>query len=227
MKIVKLEAENFKKLRAVEIAPSGAVVEIRGANEAGKTSVLDSIAAALGGEKLCPAQPIRRGADRARVAVELDDGLVVERRWGAQKLLDGLVGRLSFDPLAFLRIGAAAPSTWPSSITTPTPPVANAGDIYIDARDRDWIAIVRDVARAIGFAWRIDDKLGAVVVSPLVPRDQLAAMAMPAIIEGSDPVDDEDLPRLAKVVAGQAYDFADAMLAERERRSPTASAEAP
>ncbi len=122
MKIVKLEAENFKRLRAVEITPAGAIVEIRGANGAGKTSVLDSIAAAIGGEKLCPAQPVRRGATRARVEVELDDGMVVERRWTAgggsklevrskeglkysspQKLLDGLVGRLTFDPLAFQR----------------------------------------------------------------------------------------------------------------------------
>ncbi|HEY6005345.1 MAG TPA: AAA family ATPase [Anaeromyxobacter sp.] len=122
MRIVRLEAENFKKLVAVEIAPEGGVVEIRGANGAGKSSVLDSIAAAIGGEKLCPAQPIRRGAKGARVEVELDEDLVIERRWTAaggsrlevrskdglkhsspQKLLDGLVGKLTFDPLAFLR----------------------------------------------------------------------------------------------------------------------------
>jgi DNA repair exonuclease SbcCD ATPase subunit len=122
MRIVKLEAENVKRLRAVSITPDGAVVRIQGANGAGKSSVLDSIAYALGGEKLCPAKPIRRGQDRARVVVELDEDLVVERRWSEggsklevrtknglkhpspQKLLDGLVGRLSFDPLAFLRL---------------------------------------------------------------------------------------------------------------------------
>lgn len=123
MRIVKLEAENFKRLKAVEIRPDGTIVEIRGMNGAGKTSVLDAIAAAIGGEKLCPAQPVRRGADRARVSVELDEDLVVERRWTAgggsrlevrskdgtvthrspQKLLDALVGRLTFDPLAFMR----------------------------------------------------------------------------------------------------------------------------
>lgn len=122
MRIVKLEAENVKRLRAISITPDGAVVRIQGANGAGKSSVLDSIAYALGGEKLCPAKPIRRGQDRARVVVELDEDLVVERRWSEggsklevrtknglkhpspQKLLDGLVGRLSFDPLAFLRL---------------------------------------------------------------------------------------------------------------------------
>ena len=120
-RIVKLEAENVKRLRAVTITPDGAVVTIRGDNGAGKTSVLDSIEYALAGEKSHPAEPIRRGAEKARIVLETDDGLVVERRWTAkgtylevrtkdgakysspQKLLDGLVGRLSFDPLAFLR----------------------------------------------------------------------------------------------------------------------------
>lgn len=122
MRIIKLEAENVKRLRAVSITPEGAVVRIQGQNGAGKSSVLDSIAYALGGEKLCPAEPIRRGAESGRVAVEMDEDLVVERRFtrtgsrlevrskdgltyrSPQKLLDGLVGRLSFDPLAFLRL---------------------------------------------------------------------------------------------------------------------------
>lgn len=40
MKIIKLTAENVKKLRAVEITPTGDLVEITGRNGAGKTSVL-------------------------------------------------------------------------------------------------------------------------------------------------------------------------------------------
>lgn len=121
MKIIELQAENFKKLRAVHITPEGAVVTIGGDNGAGKTSCLDAIAAAIGGEKLCPAVPIRTGAASARVQVDLGD-LIVERRWTAndrstvvvkskegakygspQTMLDGLVGRLSFDPLAFMK----------------------------------------------------------------------------------------------------------------------------
>jgi DNA repair exonuclease SbcCD ATPase subunit len=120
-RIVKLEAENVKRLRAVSITPEGSVVTIRGENGQGKTSVLDAIEYALAGEKTHPAEPIRRGAEKARVLLETDDGLVVERRWTAkgtylevrtkdgakysspQKMLDGLVGRLSFDPLAFMR----------------------------------------------------------------------------------------------------------------------------
>ena len=122
MKIVKLESENVKRLRAVSIEPDGSLVILKGANGAGKTSVLDSIAYTLGGERLCPAEPIRRGAKKARAQVTLDNGLVIERRWttggstltvrGAdgvalgspQKVLDKLTGRLSFDPLAFMRM---------------------------------------------------------------------------------------------------------------------------
>lgn len=119
MKIVRLIAENFKKLRAVEITPTGEIVEVVGKNGAGKSSVLDSIWAALGGAKHIQAVPIRRGADRARVRLDLGE-LIVERRFtesgstlsvenaeGArykspQAMLDALLGALSFDPLAFV-----------------------------------------------------------------------------------------------------------------------------
>ena len=60
MKINLLKAENIKRLVAVEIQANGEpVVVIRGRNGAGKSSVLDSIAFALGGKNLQPAEPIR------------------------------------------------------------------------------------------------------------------------------------------------------------------------
>lgn len=124
MKITKLEVSNFKRVKAVSIEPDGRpIVQVRGRNGQGKSSCLDAIAAALGGEKLAPKEPVRRGSDGAVVRVELDDGTVVERRWTAaggstlklmskeglqynkpQTRLDDLIGRLSFDPLAFLRL---------------------------------------------------------------------------------------------------------------------------
>lgn len=121
MKIVQLKAENIKKLRAVEITPDGNVVKISGRNAQGKTSTLDSIWWALGGEKAIQGHPIRDGEDKARITLDLGD-IVVERRFtqkgstltvsnkdGAkfsspQKMLDDLVGRLTFDPLAFMRM---------------------------------------------------------------------------------------------------------------------------
>ena len=49
MKIVSLQAENFKRLKAVEIKPDGSTVVITGKNAQGKSSILDSIFAAVGG----------------------------------------------------------------------------------------------------------------------------------------------------------------------------------
>ncbi len=121
LRIVRLEAENVKRLVAVEITPEGNLVVVGGKNGAGKSSVLDSIAMALGGKDLVPALPLRKGADHGHVEVELNDGVIARRTFTAagggsltlsnkegavfrspQALLDRLLGRLSFDPLAFV-----------------------------------------------------------------------------------------------------------------------------
>ncbi len=123
-RVVRLVAESVKRIRAVDITPTGSVVTIRGNNAQGKSSVLDSILYALGGKGVAPPKVIREGQTEARIVLELED-LVVERRWTAndksylevrskdgakysspQALLDRLVGDMSFDPLAFLRLAA-------------------------------------------------------------------------------------------------------------------------
>lgn len=125
LRIVALTAENVKKLRAVEIHPTGDVVTISGRNGAGKTSVLDSIWWALAGTSHIQAQPIRKGANKARIRLDMGE-LIVERKFsesgstlsvetaeGAkysspQKMLDALLGALSFDPLDFARMDPRA-----------------------------------------------------------------------------------------------------------------------
>ncbi len=127
MRIISLTAENVKRLRAVDITPDGHVQVITGKNGAGKTSVLDAIWLALGGGPAAKGtvRPIRDGETKASVRLDLGD-LVVTRTWtesgttlkvesadGAkfsspQKMLDDLVGRLSFDPLAFTQLPAKA-----------------------------------------------------------------------------------------------------------------------
>lgn len=120
MKVVRLQAENLKRLVAVDITPDGAIVQITGKNGAGKSSVLDSIWYALGGERAIPGEPVRKGEKKARVTLDLGD-LIVERRFteagttlsvtnaeglkysSPQKVLDKLCGRLTFDPLEFSR----------------------------------------------------------------------------------------------------------------------------
>ena len=138
MKIIKLTAENVKRLVAVEIEPTGNLVEITGANGAGKSSVLDAIWWALAGQRSHQPEPIRTGQEKALIELDLGEMTVrrtftrrkkkggeefvtttlhVETAEGAryqspQELLDGLIERVSFDPLAFARMdGANASAT--------------------------------------------------------------------------------------------------------------------
>lgn len=121
MKIIQLQAENFKKLKAVEIKPQGNIVEITGKCEQGKTTVLDAIKAALCGEKFD--EPVRKGEEKGKVVVDLGDKIVtrtftaaggslkVESKDGAkypspQAMLDKLVGKIAFNPLEFAKADA-------------------------------------------------------------------------------------------------------------------------
>lgn len=81
VKISALEAENVKRIRAValEPSPSGLTV-IGGNNNQGKTSILDTIAWALGGDRYRPSNPTRDGsAIPPRIKITLSNGLIVER----------------------------------------------------------------------------------------------------------------------------------------------------
>jgi hypothetical protein len=128
MRIVGLQVENIKRLIAVEINPHSDVVVISGKNAQGKSSVLDAIWWALEGASNIQSVPIRRGANEARIRLDLGEiivtrrfkkdakgevttGVVVESAKGArftgpQKMLDELIGSLSMDPVAFDRLGA-------------------------------------------------------------------------------------------------------------------------
>jgi hypothetical protein len=118
VKISSLELENVKRVRAVRIEPtSDGLTVIGGRNNQGKTSVLDAIAWALGGNKRKPVNPNRDGAATpARLRVELDNGIVVERRGrtgalhvtdesgrkAGQALLDEFVSQLALDLPRFM-----------------------------------------------------------------------------------------------------------------------------
>jgi len=79
MRIVGLHSENVKRIVAVDIVPTGAVTTIGGKNKAGKTSVLDAISMALGGERLMPPEPIRKGESEGIVRLDLGDYVVVRK----------------------------------------------------------------------------------------------------------------------------------------------------
>ncbi len=125
MKIIQFRAENVKRLRAVEITPSGDVIIVGGKNRAGKTSVLDAIMMALGGARTMCETPIRKGTKQAEIEIDLGE-LVVKRvitKKGTtlkvtgkdgkalaspQAVLDKLSGTLTFDPLEFTRLSPKA-----------------------------------------------------------------------------------------------------------------------
>lgn len=119
--VVELRAENVKRLRAITVRPDGSTVLIGGRNAQGKSSTLDAIEMALGGGKSIPLEPVRHGARKARIVLDLGD-IVVERTFSAkgsalevrgkdgvpkaspQKLLDSLCSKVAFDPLEFSRM---------------------------------------------------------------------------------------------------------------------------
>jgi hypothetical protein len=118
----------------VDITPNEgeSTVVIAGRNAQGKSSVLDAIWAALAGKDGAVSRPIRDGERKAHVTVDLGD-LLVTRKWSGartelvvttgqadgiparlnspQKVLDELLGRLSFDPLSFATMDAAKQRT--------------------------------------------------------------------------------------------------------------------
>lgn len=119
IKINKLEIENVKRVKAarVELAANGLTV-IGGRNNQGKTSVLDAITWALGGDKYRPSQPHREDSVLPPyIHVVLSNGLVVERKGknsdlkvtdpdgqkGGQQLLNEFVEQLALDLPRFMQ----------------------------------------------------------------------------------------------------------------------------
>lgn len=92
VKIDCLDVENVKRIKAVALEPTKeGLTAIGGRNGQGKTSVLDSIAWALGGDRMRPDSPKREGsAGDPYVKVELSNGIVVERKGkgSALKVID-------------------------------------------------------------------------------------------------------------------------------------------
>jgi DNA repair exonuclease SbcCD ATPase subunit len=130
MKIHALRGENTMRMKIFDLTfdKKGGLVIVTGKNGEGKTSLINSFVLALGGSKTEIAKltqkPIREGADKAWVEVDVGD-YTVRRSWysndrdsltvtgkkgekfgSPQKMLDAIIGDLSFDPLAFTRMKA-------------------------------------------------------------------------------------------------------------------------
>lgn len=122
VKINSLELENVKRIKAVQLEPgANGLTVIGGKNNQGKTSVLDAIAWALGGNKFRPSDPQRDGSlVPPHLKVTLSNGIVVERRGknsdlkvtdpagnlAGQALLDSFISAFALDLPKFLNANA-------------------------------------------------------------------------------------------------------------------------
>jgi hypothetical protein len=149
--ITRLQAEQFKRITAIDIRPgtSAGIVAIRGRNAQGKSSTLDAIMAALGGKAVMPTKPVRKGEEEGAIRLELDNGSVILRRFtvdgkgdsieitnaegfkapSPQRMLDSLYSSVAFDPLAFTRLDADKQFTVVRGLVTL--------DVDIDALEKD------------------------------------------------------------------------------------------
>lgn len=116
--ISKFEIENVKRVKVVKVKPDATGLTILGGdNGQGKTSVLDAIAYALGGEKYRPSKFSREGSvNPGTIKIVMSNGLVVERKGknaalkvtdpsgqkAGQTLLDSFVSTLALDLPKFL-----------------------------------------------------------------------------------------------------------------------------
>ena len=118
IKINKLEIENVKRVKAVKLEPSAnGLTIVGGNNNQGKTSVLDAIAWALGGDTYRPSQPSREGSvTPPYLHLVLSNGLIVERKGknsdlkvidpkgekAGQQLLNSFIEKLALDLPKFM-----------------------------------------------------------------------------------------------------------------------------
>lgn len=124
--VIGLEVDSYARIRTAHLVPSPVgLVPVRGKNKAGKSSLIGSMIAALGGKKDAVELPITEGQHAASVVMDLGE-IVVKRRWtrdsaGAavaslvveaadgsrlakpQDVLDSLRGHFA-DPVAFIEM---------------------------------------------------------------------------------------------------------------------------
>lgn len=119
VKITQFEAENIKRVKSVQITPTvNGLTVIGGQNNQGKTTVLDAIAWALGGDRYRPSNAERDGSVLPpHLRVELSNGLIVERTGknsdlkvtdatghrAGQQLLNTFVEQLAIDLPKFMQ----------------------------------------------------------------------------------------------------------------------------
>lgn len=131
MYIERAVVTNFKRIKGVDITSDGGEITLSGKNFQGKSSFIDAIWNALGGKQRAVTKPVKEGEKKASAAITIvdddGDGYVVTRTWNGtssklvvktkggkaaltapQDILDGLIGKFAFDPMAFTTLSTNA-----------------------------------------------------------------------------------------------------------------------
>lgn len=135
LQVLRLKAQNLMALEVFDVKfEDGSVVIFQGKNDIGKSTAVKSLAMALGGKRLWPDQPLRKGQTQGSIEVDLGDldgidgplaelhvkctfgkteSLIVtdaqgHRSASPQVLLNKFIGPISFDPHAFAEMDSAA-----------------------------------------------------------------------------------------------------------------------
>lgn len=122
MKIQEFHIKNFKCLKTISMKPEGALIVIGGRNSQGKSSILESFMATVGGKSLQCEKPVRTGEKKAEMVWDFDTfkahltikdngtrELKLKNKEGElllqpQSILDRLYKKQGFNPLAFLEM---------------------------------------------------------------------------------------------------------------------------
>lgn len=227
MKIVRITSENIKKLVAVEITPAGNVVRITGRNGQGKTSILDSIYWLFAGAEHIQDVPIRRGETKAKIEAQLsgtvkmgdlDIGDVIVRRTFTEKgttltleskngirfpspqaMLDKLIGRMSFDPLEFMRSDQAKQFQVLKQLT-------GVDTLDLDTK-RNELYQERTVANRTVAS--LTARHNAIVVAPDAPDDEIASADVVAKLNDANAIQSR-VASLNRDIAGLQSDIINA-----------------
>jgi hypothetical protein len=196
MHIIEMRIENIKRVKFAHIKPKNNLVVIAGKNGEGKSSVLDAISWALTGTSTVPRYPIRKGQRTGSVRIDIGDFIVTRqftvvdeeksekghtylpklvitgKRGEAfpspQVLLDKLLGKISFDPMAFMRKDDDDQMDELRGLVT--------FDVDIDALEAK-IKADYDARRAAG---NLSDSLAARIAAMAVPAPDLPVEAIDA-----------------------------------------------
>ena len=122
VKIAAFTLENIKRIKALTYEPTATgLTVIGGGNAQGKTTILDALAWALGGGRMAPSNPHRKGSIKPpEIDVTLTNGIHVERRGkkstlrvsdpdgkrAGQSLLDAFIGEFALNLPKFLTANA-------------------------------------------------------------------------------------------------------------------------